>query len=413
MMVDVTIIGGGIIGVCAAITLQDDGLSVEIIDRGLPTQAASYGNCGLLAAGEIVPVAKPGVMTKIPKWLLDPRGPLFVRSEDFVRQVPWLLRFLAVSREKKVLEIASALAPMTRRAQSDYAELLSRTDLTEAIVPAENLMVFNSRSDFEADTLTWDIRRRHGFEHVTLSCAEVRDMEPAIGGPIGFGVLLKNWLQFANPGKLRDDLMQVFKSRGGAVIAGSVNRLDLHAGRVSGLYLEDGERKPVKEVVLAAGAWCRPLLDTAGIKLPLAALHGYHAHVEDAGVTLNRAVIYANGGFVVSPMSSGLRIGGTIELARLDAKPNFARAKIIAEGAKRILPELNVANPSYWMGPRPFMPDTLPVIGRAPAAENLVLAVGHGQLGMTLAATTARLVRAVVKGEKSEMELWPFRPDRF
>lgn len=412
-MSDVTIIGGGIVGVCSAIALQDKGFSVELVDRDSETEGASYGNCGLLAIGEVVPISRPGILPKIPKWLADPQSPLFVRPKDMIGQMPWLLRFLWSGRQSRVHEIAAALAPLTTRAEADYRALLDAAGLADNLVPAENIMAFDSKADYEGDRFAWDLRSRHGFRHRFLARDELHALEPALGGPITCGVLLEGWLQFSDPGLLRQRLARFFADRGGTVRTGSVTRIESEGGRASAIHLADGERLPVNRLVLSAGAWSAKLARDLGVKVPLAALQGYHHHVPDPGVTLNRAVLYANGGFVLTPMESGLRIGGTIEVAGLDPKPDFRRADLIARKATTVLPGLDIAGGRQWMGPRPFMPDTLPVIGKAPHHGNVVLAFGHGQVGMTLGATTGRLVTELVEGRTPSLDLSPYSPTRF
>lgn len=412
-MSDVTIIGGGIIGVCAAIALQDDGYSVEIIDTGDIRRGASYGNCSLLAIGEVVPISKPGVMAKIPKWLLDPQGPLFVRPAALFAQMPWLLRFLMASRRSRVIEIVESLAPLTHRAESDFRELLGKAGIADNLVPAENLIVFNSKSDYEADRFTWELRARHGFEHTFLTGDEVRKLEPALGGPVSCGALLKGWLQFSDPARMVERLTAFFLARGGRQVTGSVARIETAGTKAAAVRLSGGERIAVKRLVLAAGAWTGKLARDLGLNLPVAALQGYHHHVPNPNVHLGRPVLYANGGFVLTPLESGLRIAGTIEISGLDPRPNFARADVIARKAATILPGLDISEGTRWMGPRPFMPDSTPVIGPAPRHDNVVLALGHGQIGMTLGATTAKLVADLVSRRKPAIDLAPYRPGRF
>lgn len=412
-MHDITIVGGGIVGICAAIALQDEGFSVELVDRGRETEGASYGNCGLLAVGEIVPIAKPGILPKIPKWLLDPEGPLFVRPKDMPGQMPWLLRFLWSSRRRRVLEIAAALAPLTHRAEDDYRALFAKAGIADTLVALENLMAFNSRADYEADRFTWDLRARHGFSHRFLTASELRCLEPALAGPITCGVLLEGWFQFSDPGLVRRRLGEFFVDCGGSLRVGSVTAIETEGDKAVALRLADGESIAVRKLVLAAGAWSGRLARFLGLRIPVAALQGYHHHVPEPGVSLNRAVLYANGGFVLTPMADGLRIGGTIEVAGLDPKPNFARADSIARKARAVLPGLNIAGARQWMGPRPFMPDTLPVIDRAPHHANVLLAFGHGQLGMTLGATTGKLVADLATGRPPAIDLSACRVTRF
>lgn len=410
---DVTIVGGGIVGVCSAIALQDEGYTIELIDRGHETEGASYGNCGLLAVGEVVPIAKPGILPRIPKWLLDPEGPLFVRPTQMISQMPWLLRFLMSSRRSRVLEIAEALAPLTHRAEDDYRALFSKVGIADNLVQAENIMAFNSRADYEADRFSWDLRARHGFAHRFLSTSELHALEPTLGGPITCGVLLEGWFQFSDPGLVRRRLSDFFVSRGGTLRIGSVEAIKTERDKAVAVQLTSRETLPVKNLVISAGAWSGKLMRDLGLRIPVAALQGYHHHLPQPGVSVNRAVLYANGGFVLTPMESGLRIGGTIEVAGLDPKPNFARADVIARKATTVLPGLNIEGGTQWMGPRPFMPDTLPVIDRAPRHKNVVLAFGHGQVGMTLGATTGRLVTDLVAGRAPALELSPYRATRF
>ncbi|MDK4740470.1 FAD-dependent oxidoreductase [Rhizobium sp. CNPSo 3464] len=412
-MSDVTIIGGGIIGVCTAIALQNEGFSVELVDRGIATEGASYGNCGLLAVGEVVPISKPGVITKIPKWLLDPESPLFVRPKDMITQMPWLLRFLWSGRRKRVLEIAKAMAPLTHRAEDDYKALFAQVGISDNLVPAENITAFNSKADYEADQFSWDLRRQHGFNHRFLTGEELRSLEPALDGPISCGVLLEGWLQFSDPGLVQQRLTKFYVSRGGKLRTASVERIETDGKKAVAVHLAGGERLQVRCLAICAGAWSGKLVRHLGIKVPIAALQGYHHHLPKPGVTLNRAVLYANGGFVLTPMESGLRIGGTIEVAGVDPRPNFERANIIARKAVGILPGLDISGGQQWMGPRPFMPDTLPVIDRAPNHDNVILAFGHGQVGMTLGATTGRIVSDLIAGRTPGLDLSPYRSTRF
>ncbi|MFC7397374.1 NAD(P)/FAD-dependent oxidoreductase [Chelatococcus sp. GCM10030263] len=412
-MRDVTVIGGGIVGLASAIALQDDGHAVEIIERERPGAGATFGNCGLLAVGEVVPISKPGVVRKIPGWLRDPEGPLFVRPRALVRELPWLLRFLWAGRPRRVVEAARILASLTRHAEADYRALLGRAGLSDNLVPAENLIVFHSRDDYERDRFTWDLRSSLGFSHAFLTGGEVRALEPALGGPITCGALLTGWHQFSDPFMMAQRLAAYFQARGGVIRMSAVEGIETAAGKASAVRLADGERLPVRRVVLAAGAWSRPLARGLGLRVPLAALQGYHHHVLAPGVSLGRPVLYGNGGFVVTPMETGLRIAGTIEVAGADPRPNLARADIIARKAAQILPGLDLSGGTQWMGPRPFMPDSLPVLGAAPGHSNVVLAYGHGQVGVTLAATTGRIVADLVAGRTPPVDLAPFRPDRF
>lgn len=410
-MARMTIIGGGIVGVASALALQAEGHEVTLIDRGNPEAAASYGNCGLLAVGEVVPISKPGVLAKIPKWLADPKGPLYVRPSALVTQMPWLLRFLWSGRASRVKEIAAGMAPLLHRAEDDWRAAFADAGMPDALMPSENLIAMNARGDYEADRFTWALRQLHGFGHRFVGSEELRQMEPALGGPITCGVLANGWLQFTDPGAILLGLQALFAQRGGRMVIGDATRIETQGSRATAVHLANGERLPVETLILAAGAWSGKLARDLGLRIPVAALQGYHHQLPRPGARLNRPVLYANGGFVLTPLTSGLRIGGTIEVAGHDPKPDFARASILAEKARAILPGLDTSGGKQWMGPRPFMPDTMPVIGRT--GDNVVLAFGHGQVGQTLGATTGRLVADLVAGRNPAIDLFPYRPTRF
>lgn len=412
-MSDVTVIGGGIIGICSAIALQDAGYDVEIVEKTTPGDGATRGNCGLLAAGEIVPISKPGVLKKIPGWLMDPQGPLFVRPGALLREWPWLLRFLWSGRIGRVKEIAAGLARLTDHAEADFRQLLEKAGIASNMGRAENLVVFDSKADYEKDRMAWDLRRSLGFEHQFLTRDDLRKLEPELAGPIECGVLAKRWVHFSDPHLMAARLASFFQSRGGTIRIAAVRKIGTSGDRAVDVRLETGETIPVKTVVVAAGAWSRSLVAGLGLRTPLAALQGYHFHVQKPGVTLNHAVLYANGGFVLTPMETGLRLAGTIEISGLDAKANFSRADVLARKAARILPNADLSQGDKWMGPRPFMPDTMPVLGMAPRHRNVVLAYGHGQLGLTLGATTGKIVADLVANRQSAIDLTPYRPTRF
>ncbi|RFB87081.1 FAD-dependent oxidoreductase [Rhizobium leguminosarum bv. trifolii] len=412
-MADVTIIGGGIIGLCSSVALQDRGYSVELIERGELGMGASYGNCGLLAPGEVVPVSRPGVIRKIPRWLLDPEGPLFVRPSALARDLTWLLKFLRAGREDTVRHIASSLAPMMKRVNADYGHLLEAIGRPDLLSQVENLMLFNDRSEYERDRFTWNLRRELGFDHTFISGSQVKELEPAIEGPITCGVIMKDWYHFTDPLALTRALAEEVVRRGGRIVPGEALSFEAERGRIRRVKLRSGARIDTKQVVLSAGAWSGLLSRQLGLRIPLAHLSGYHVHAPHPQVHLERATYYASGGFVLTPMATGLRIGGTIEIAGADPKPNFRRADVLAERAKMILPALDIADSTRWMGARPFIPDTMPVIGRAPAFENVTLAFGHGQVGMTLGATTGQIVAQIIANEQPAVDIIPFRPQRF
>jgi D-amino-acid dehydrogenase len=228
-----------------------------------------------------------------------------------------------------------------------------------------------------------------------------------------FGLIAHGWRSFTDPQRLTRELAQHFTRLGGEILNAEVSRIESTASRPKCVHFTDGAQRDIDKLVIAAGCWAGRLLRDIGIRIPLAPLHGYHTDIADSGVSLSRPVLYSSGGFVNTPVESGLRIAGTVEIAPLDPEPNFRRAEVLVEKAKRSLfPGLKHTHGSQWIGARPFMPDTLPVIGPAPGVDNTWLAVGHGQLGITMGPTTGKLVSAMIAGGSPVVDLAPYRADR-
>ena len=412
-MSEVTVIGGGIIGVSCALALQREGIETTLIERGAIGGAATFGNCALMARSEIVPLSKPGVMKKIPGWLLNPEGPLAVRPSHLPLALPWLLRFLRNSRKDRVAQICHGLGEIAALAQDDFDDVIEAAGIQNIWAPNEVLYLYDSKAQYAADRFSWSLREAEGCFVTELSDSELRDLEPAVNTAGKFGVIANGWKSFTSPQRLTQDLAQYFVQLGGTLHTGEVTHLKMSAGRVSSLHLSEGTDQKVNKLVVAGGCWANKLLHQIGIRIPLAPLHGYHTDIQNSGIELSRAVIYAPGGFVNTPVETGLRIGGTVEIAPLDARPNFRRAEILVEKAKRhLFPQMKSTTGRQWIGARPFMPDTLPVIGPAPKVENTWLAVGHGQLGLTMGPTTGRFISDLIVGRTSRIPIDPYRADR-
>ncbi|MCH1476786.1 MAG: FAD-binding oxidoreductase, partial [Arenicellales bacterium] len=356
-MSEVTVIGGGIIGVCCALSLQRQGIGTTLIERGDIGGEATLGNCALMARSEIVPLSKPGVMKKLPGWILDSEGPLAVRPGHLPTAIPWLLKFLRNARADRVAQICHGLGEIAKLAQDDFDNVIEAANIKDIWAENEVLYLYDSKSQYDADTFSWNLREAEGCFVTPLNKNELRDLEPDVKTDEKFGVIANGWKSFTNPQRLTKELANFFVASGGKIIAQDVARITMLNGRADQVKFENGETLKLDKLVVAAGCWAGRLLSDMGIRIPLAPLHGYHTDLPDSGVKLSRAVIYAPGGFVNTPVETGLRIAGTVEIAPVDAKPNFRRAEVLVEKAKRnLFPQLNTSNGSQWIGARPFMP---------------------------------------------------------
>lgn len=407
------VIGGGIVGVCCALYLQRSGYTVTLIDPEAPGNSTAKWSCGQMAVSEIVPLSKPGILKKIPGWLMDQTGALALRPGALPGIIPWFFRFLMCARHSKIVDIAQAMASLTHDVYADFAPLLDACDDKALIGEQPVLELFDDPSALEHEQPHLELRTSLGFKSQRLNAKEIGDLEPAFAGKFAHGVIFPDWRAVNDTMGFIASLTESFIAQGGRRVRTEATRIDESSGRATGVTLANGERIAAQHVVVAAGTGSRRFFGALGVNVPLEGIAGYQVVVAEPEVEIRHSTIYADGGFCFTPMTRGLQIGGTIEFAGAGAKPNFGRADIILEKAKRVLPEMRTSKVEYGVGYRPFLPDTKPIIDRSRRLPNVFMAFGHGQLGLTLGATTGRLISDMVAGRPTKQDLTPFSAYRF
>jgi D-amino-acid dehydrogenase len=418
-MAHVVVIGAGIVGAATAVELLRDGHRVTILEPGEPggEQAASYGNGTLLNPSSVVPMSLPGLWRKVPGWLADPLGPLAIRWSYLPQLVPWLTRFLrAGATEARVAATARALRPLLLDAPERHRRLAEEAGVGELITRQGVLFVFPSRAEFEAEALAWRLRRNNGVRWLELSADELRQREPGLSRRYTFGLLVEENGQCRDPGAYVGALVRHAVAQGA----------ELRRERAAGLRIEGGKlravRTPIGDIaaeraVIAAGAWSHALAAEAGDRVPLETERGYHAVIAWAGVAPRYPVMPSDGKMACVMTPQGLRLAGQVELAGLAAAPNWRRAAVLRDFARQVFPALPAEPPDagvkLWMGHRPSTPDGLPCIGPASGCSDVVHAFGHGHVGLTAGAATARLVADLLGGKKPEIDPSPYTARRF
>lgn len=408
------VIGAGIIGVNVALALQDKGYDVTIVDRAEPGMGASFGNAGGIAVTECAPIAMPGTLLNVPGWLMDPLGPLSVRWRYLPQMLPWLFRFLAASSKSRVEQIASELAALLNRAWDDYDPVIAKAGLADAVFKKEGaLAVYRTDASRRKDDYGIDLRRRNGVEIRDVSRSEIRDLEPDLAPIFAHGVMEEDWGRVLDPYKIVMGLFKLFKDQGGTFETAEVTDFVYRDGKPRAAMTTSGNNITFDTVVVACGAWSKTLAKRLGSPVPLDTERGYNTTVPYHGATLSRMVICADDSFVMTPMEMGIRVGGAVELGGLLAAPNYDRAKALFAKGKEVLPKLNGEGGTQWMGFRPSMPDSKPVISKSPNHQNVFFAFGHGHLGLTMAATTGRLISDLMSGAETPVNMTPYRINRF
>ncbi|HEY3539841.1 MAG TPA: FAD-dependent oxidoreductase [Trinickia sp.] len=407
------VIGGGIVGVCCALYLQRNGHAVTLIDPAAPGDSTAKWSCGQMAVSEVIPLSKPGILMKVPGWLMDQEGPLALRPRALPGILPWFLRFVLCARHSKIVDIAKAMATLTHDVYADFAPLIDACEDKTLMGEQPIIEVFDTPAGLEHERPHLELRASLGFASQRLNAAEIGDLEPALAGRFSHGILFPDWRAVSDTEGFIAALTASFVAQGGRRVRTEATRIDESSGHATGVTLANGERVAASHVVVAAGTGSRRFFDALGVRVPLEGIAGYQALLPEPGVDIRHSVIYADGGFCFSPMTRGLQIGGTIEFAGRNAKPNFKRAEIILAKARRVLPELRTDRLEYGVGYRPFLPDTKPVIDGSRRLPNVFMAFGHGQLGLTLGATTGRLIADLVAGRPTKQDLAPFSAYRF
>ncbi len=408
----VAVIGAGAVGTACALYLQREGHTVTLIERDEPGMATSFGNAGGISPVSVAPTSMPGMAKNIPKWLLDPMGPLFLRWSYLPRATPWLIKYLRAGRRERVLEISKALYTLNGPTFDAYQPLLEDAGVEHLFHQTGQLTVYRTQASFEADAFTVELKSATPHKVEILSADEIRQLEPALAPIFERGVLIPDNGHCKNPGGLVQALAANFARRGGTVMTADVTGFEMGPRGPRKVRTSAGE-VDVDATVIAAGAWSARLLRPLGYRVPLESQRGYHVTIEDPGVEPRIMCFPAENKFAITPMDMGLRLGGTAEIAGLDAPPDFARARVFLELGKRILPGLQTAKYTEWDGHRPCTPDSLPLLGAAPRHPDLYFAFGHGHQGLLGASNTGRVIAEVVSGRPPSIDLEPFRADRF
>jgi len=408
----VAVVGAGIIGAAIAFDLRRRGLDVMLVDRAAPGSGASYGNMASIAVTEFMPVSRPGIWSQIPGWLTDPQGPVRVRPAYLPQLLPWFARFLAASLPSRVRALEAAGAALCGRVYDDLLPLLDAAGLSGMLSEQGCLSLYADDRELAADRDHIALLERFGLPHQVLDRAQIRAMEPAIGDAIGRAVLFPQNRTISDPQGLVLALVDRFQAMGGRVERGDVAGFDRAQG-LRALRLADGRVLAADRAVLCAGAHTGRLSRLLGEPIPLETERGYHTQIMAPGITLRHSIIWPARAFMVSPTAGGIRVGGTVEMAGLEAPPDYRRARVLVDRARLALPGLQVRETSEWMGHRPALPDTVPIIGPSVTTPGIYYATGHGHLGLTYAATTARLIADLMTDRKPPVDMKPYRVDRF
>lgn len=390
------VIGAGIVGLCTAYVLRRSGIAVTVIDPNVPGSQCSSGNAGALSSGSVVPLAMPGLLKSTASMLLDPTGPLHIPPRYWLRGAPWLLRFARSAGRTTVERIADALQPLLHGAVERHARLAEEIGRPDLVRRDGQLHVYPDAASMAKDATGWAMKAARGLRVEHVDAAAIRELEPAVAARYAVGVFLPNEGRVADPQAYCEAIASAARAAGVRFAQGRVLSLSrTQAGwRANG---SDGSWDAT-DAVVCAGAWSAQVLASLGLRVPLQTQRGYHLQLSGARQALSRIVVLADRKVFLNPMDRGLRIAGTVEIDTLERPLNTRRAMLLQGHASMGLQGVTLDGGKVWMGHRPCMPDSMPVLGAVPDAAGLWCGFGHGHLGVTESINTADWLADAIHG---------------
>jgi len=415
MSKQVSIIGGGVIGLCCAYYLQKKGCSVTVIDRGDLTSGTSFGNAGYISPSHFIPLSSPGIVSKGLRWMLSASSPFYIKPRLDPDLFRWALAFWRNANEQTMRRNIPPLAGILKLSRELMTAI--RDDLGNRFRMSESgcLMLYQSAGTEKHERELAVQAAALGMETVALNGQQVQDMEPEIEVRVRGGV----WYPIdchLHPGDFMNALKDRLEQDGVEFrLQTEITDFEIREGRIKGV-LSGEEKFPCDELILAAGSWLPLLTRKLGFHLLMQAGKGYSMTYTDQKKNLQHPAILVDHRVAMTPMGRDLRMGGTMELSGINDRILLKRVRAIFEASRQYYPQLDLEFPApagIWSGLRPVTPDGLPYIGRVRRYSNLVVAGGHAMLGLSLAAATGKLVEELVTSDKASLDMHAFAVERY
>ena len=410
---DVAVLGAGMVGVSAALHLQQRGRDVILVDRHARAgEETSYGNAGLIETASVFPYMFPRDFGQILRTALNLSPAVRYAFADLPEFLPWLVRYYLASAPQRALHSAMAELPLIRRSRIEHEALIAEAGVPDLLRGTGWIKLFRSGATLATALGDLDRAKQYGVEADVLDAAGIAAHEPNLSGAFAGAIRFPAPGFVPDPGGLAKAYAALFAKKGGRFLVGDARTLEREgpSWRIAG---SDGAIV-AREVVVALGPWSDQVFRPLGYSIPLAVKRGYHLHLAPRGnAVLTHPVLDSDQGFLLAPMTRGIRLTTGVEFARRDAPPTPIQVERALPKARDLFPLGEAIEPTPWMGARPCLPDMLPVIGRAPRHPGLWFDFGHQHHGLTLGPATGRLLAELMTGETPFADPTPFSAERF
>ena len=406
----VGIVGAGIVGISTAIFLLRRGCDVTLFDKKFLDNPASYGNAGWLSPTSIVPVLVPGIIPKIPKMIFSKYGPLFLRFPGWIKNLPWLLKYLSYANHEKVDYIAQHLKPLLFDTVSMHKQLSTGTKASRWIKDSSLFYIFKNQSDYEND-YSWKVRKKFGYGWNEIQKAELQSIYPELDKDYKFGIKIDHAGFISNSKQYLSDLLDEVKNLGGKIIEEEVLDIVLNDDLVV-LHTSRDKSFSFDKLALTSGVFSDSLAKKLGSTVDVKSERGYHVEFENSNINLQYPIMNAFMKFGVTPMETGLRFAGLVEFGALNNKPSEKAFERIINSAKEMFPNFSYSSCKKWSGHRPATVDSLPVIGTSELSNNIFFGYGHQHIGLTSGPKTGSILTKAILNDNDVMNLQAYRSDR-
>jgi D-amino-acid dehydrogenase len=411
----VTIIGGGVIGLCCAYYLNKEGYEVTVIDRNNITDGCSFGNMGYISPSHFIPLASPGIIRQGLKWMLNPSSPFYIKPRLNRDLIQWAMAFRKNANEKKVQENIPPLNNLLQLSRHLMNDLKKEFHDSFDMIERGCWALYKNPKTGDHEKQLADQAAKLGLKTEICDAQQVQRYEPEVEVNVAGGIL---WLDdcHLDSAKFMKTLHKHLQNAGVKFLLGTeVKGFEKRNGAISSA-ITSNEKISADEIIIANGSWMPGIASLAGIHLLMQPGKGYSIVYENLEKNLHRPSILVDDRTAMTPINRWLRIGGTMELSGHSTVILPKRVMAIYEAVKKYFPTLDISKPhpeKAWYGYRPVTPDGLPYIGRHSKYSNLVFAGGHAMLGLSAAAATGRLVNEIISHQPASIDISAFRPERF
>ena len=411
-MKTIIVIGAGIVGGSTAIWLQRSGFKVTIIDQKGPATGASHGNAGILAASSIIPVPNPSLIKKLPFYLLSKDSPVFFKMSYLPKMFPFLISYLSKSNLREVNKYAERMTPLIFDTVCQHKSLAKGTGAEKFISYQDYCFGYETEENFLNDKKVWKLRQKHGLPFEVVNGNEFSNFDPFYKDLFDVIVKCKNHGKINDPGLYVKTLCDHFLSQGGELFISKVN--DISSKNLNDAIVKiESDSLIANKIVVATGAWSKKILKKFKIKMPLESERGYHVEYVEPNFYPKVPMMLTSKKFVITPMDGRIRVAGLVEFAGLKTLKRKPPLNLLKNKIKDLFPNLKCKEKIEWLGHRPALVDSLPMLGYLDKNKQILVAFGHQHLGLTAGAKTGRIVSDLIIGNDIKLKISNYRPNRF